>query len=137
VLNDIAGFYATPDEAIFSAKCKALADKFALLERHLGTGPYFDGTKFSLVDAVLGPIFRYFNVFDRIGEFGILLGKPRVAEWREALAVRQSVHDAVADDYNLRLWVFLKSRNSYLSSILTDGHSALIHNEPNNKLIRK
>jgi glutathione S-transferase len=137
VLNDIAGFYATPDEATFSAKCKALADKFALLERHLGTGPHFDGIKFSLVDAVFGPIFRYFNVFDRIGEFGILLGKPRVAEWREALAVRQSVHDAVADDYNLRLWVFLKSRNSYLSSILTESHSALLHNEPNKKKLER
>src|SRR5262249_11948046 len=80
-LNDIWGFYTAPDEAAFAAKAKALSGKFERLERRLGPGPYFAGDKFSLVDAAFGPVFRYFEVFDRIGDFGILADKPRVAAW--------------------------------------------------------
>src|SRR5262249_8793644 len=98
-LNDIWGLYTAPDEAAFGAKAKTLSDKFATLERRLGPGRYFAGDKFSLVDAAFGPVFRYFDVFDRIGELGILANKPRLAAWRAALAARPSVAGAVAPDY--------------------------------------
>jgi glutathione S-transferase len=125
-LNDIWGFYTAPDEAAFAAKAKALSGKFETLERRLGDGPYFAGDKFSLVDAAFGPVFRYFDVFDRIGDFGILAGKPRVAAWRKALAARPSVRDAVAADYETRLWAFLEGRKSYLSRLMApDGARGL------------
>jgi glutathione S-transferase len=117
-LNDVAGFYSAPDEAAFAAKTGALSDKFALLEQRLRSGPYFDGNQFSLVDAVFGPVFRYFDVFDRIGEFGILARKPRVIAWRNALAARPSIHKAVAPDYETRLWSFLHTRKSHISRIM-------------------
>jgi glutathione S-transferase len=121
-LNDIWGFYTAPDEAAFAAKAKVLSGKFETLERRLGDGPYFAGDKFSLVDAAFGPVFRYFDVFDRIGAFGILDGKPRVAAWRAALAARPSVRDAVARDYDARLWAFLEGRKSHLSRLMAaDG----------------
>src|SRR5262249_8055954 len=106
-LNDIWGFYTAPDEAAFAAKAKTLVGKFETVERRVGGGPFFAGDRFSLVDAAFGPVLRYFDVFDRIGEFGILSGKPRVAAWREALAARPSVRGAVAPDYEARLWTFL------------------------------
>jgi glutathione S-transferase len=120
-LNDIWGFYTAPDEAAFAAKAKALSGKFETLERRLGAGPYFAGSKFSLVDAAFGPVFRYFGVFDRIGAFGILGGKPRLAAWRVALAARPSVRDAVAPDYQARLRDFLESRKSHLSRLMAAG----------------
>src|ERR1700754_762221 len=87
VLNDIAGLYSAPDEASFKAKAAQLAARFARLETRVGA-PWFDGEKFSLVDAVFGPVFRYFDVFDEIGEFVILTGQPKLARWRKALAGR-------------------------------------------------
>lgn len=116
-LNDIAGLYSASDEAAFTAKAEALAAKFARLESHLGKAPWFDGD-FSLVDAVFGPVFRYFDVFDRIGEFGILAGKPKVAAWRKALAARPSIREAVTADYEVRLGRFLAQRNSHLSTLM-------------------
>src|SRR6202521_1452221 len=85
VLADIAGFYAAPDEATFNAKATQLAQRFARLEARVAAAPWFDGEPFSLVDAVFGPVFRYFDVFDAIGDFGILTDKPRLTRWREAL----------------------------------------------------
>ncbi len=117
VLSDIAGLYSAKDQPAFAAKAKALAAKFARLESHLGPGPWFDGD-FSLVDAVFGPVFRYFDVFDRIGEFGILAGKPKVAVWREALANRPSIRQAVGTDYENRLEKFLTARHSHLSTLM-------------------
>jgi glutathione S-transferase len=119
VLNDIGGFYSAADAAAFDTKTRALAAKFALLEGRLDAGgSYFDGERFSLVDAVFGPVFRYFDDFDRIGEFGILADKPRVAAWRRALAARESVRAAVSADYAQRLWAFLIARNSHLSRLM-------------------
>jgi glutathione S-transferase len=116
ILNDIAGFYAAPDEASFASKLAALADKFSLLENRLRAEPYFDGQAFSLVDAVHGPVFRYFDTFDKIGEFGVLAGKPKVAAWRGALRERPSVKTAVSASYDQLLLDFLRKRNSFLSS---------------------
>jgi glutathione S-transferase len=117
-LNDIAAFYSAPDEASFAAKAGKLSDKFAWLERRLELGPYFDGSKFSLVDAVFGPVFRYFDVFDRIGDFGILAGKPKVTGWRTNLAARPSIRAAVAADYEARLSAFLHARKSHISQLM-------------------
>lgn len=118
VLNDIWGLYSAPDAAGFDGKAKALACKFAQLEQRLLDGPYFDGPRFSLVDAAFGPVFRYFDVFDRIGDFGVLAEKPKVNAWRTVLAARPSVQNAVARDYERRLWVFLETRKSYMSLLM-------------------
>jgi glutathione S-transferase len=124
VLNDIAGLYSAADETAFAQKTKALTEKFALLEARLGPGPYFDGERFSLVDVVFGPVFRYFDAFDRIGGFGILAGKPKVAAYRQALSARPSVRAAVSSDYNARLWTFLQARHSLLSRLIAHGAKA-------------
>jgi glutathione S-transferase len=120
-LNDIAGFYAAPDEASFKSKATALSDKFAILERRLGVGSYFDGEQFSLVDAVFGPVFRYFDVFDKIGDFHVLTGKPKSSSWRTELASRPSIKRAVSEDYETRLWLFLEARKSHLSRTMGVG----------------
>jgi glutathione S-transferase len=117
VLGDIAGFYAAPDEAIFTAKALQLEARFARLETRIAASPWFDGSEFSLVDAVFGPVFRYFDVFDTIADFGILAGKPKLARWRKALAARPSVRAAVSADYPVRLRDFLHRRNSWLSQL--------------------
>ena len=117
VLNDIAGFYAAPDEASFKAKTSQLEQRFARLEARVAAAPWFDGESFSLVDAVFGPVFRYFDVFDEIAEFGILAGKPKLKRWRNSLAVRPSVRAAVSADYPALLRDFLDRRNSWLSKL--------------------
>ena len=118
VLNDIAGFYSASDSSGFNAKIAVLREKFKRLEAELETGPYFAGDRFSLVDVVFGPVFRYFDVFDQIGAFGILADLPKVDSWRQALGSRGSVENAVGNDYPSLLRVFLLRRNAHLSSLM-------------------
>ena len=117
VLNDIAGFYAAGDETTFKAKTIQLERRFARLEARVAAAPWFDGAEFSLVDAVFGPVFRYFDVFDDIADFGILAGKPKLAHWRTNLAERLSVRSAVRAAYPALLHDFIERRNSWLSGL--------------------
>ena len=123
ILNDIAGLYGAADQAAFAARAEALRTKFSRLEERL-RGPWFDGARFSLVDAVFGPVFRYFDAFDRVGDFAILAGKPKLAAWRRALALRPSVKAAVAPQYPARLWDFLRARKSHLSRLMEEKAAA-------------
>src|SRR3979490_2516921 len=46
VLNDIAGFYAAPDEATFKAKISQLEQRFARLDGRVAAAPWVDGDNF-------------------------------------------------------------------------------------------
>ena len=118
ILNDIAGFYSASAPETFATKTKALTEKFARVEARLTDGPYFAGLKFSLVDAAFAPVFRYFDVFDTIADFGVLEGKPATTKWRLALRERPSVDIAAASDYPTRLRAFLLARKSWLSQLM-------------------
>lgn len=118
ILADIWTVETTPDRAAFDAKAASLRDKFQRLESQLGKGPYFDGERFSLVDAVFAPAFRYFDVFDRFIDLGTFSGLPKVQAWRRALAARPSVKDAVVADYEARLEAFLRRQRSWLAGRL-------------------
>ena len=119
-LDAIAGFYAAKDEETFEQKRDVLQQRLSWLERHLGDGPFFSGETFSLVDAAYAPVFRYFDAFERIGDF--FADTPKVRAYRAALADRASVHAAVVADFPQRLMRFLKARGSHLSTLI--AHAA-------------
>ena len=115
MLNAIAGFYKASSHDQLGVMAKNIHRKFEQLESVLADGPYFAGNSFSMVDAVFGPVFRYFDVFDRIGEFGFFDDTPKVIAWRAALAKRASVKAAARADYDELLVAFLLARQSAIS----------------------
>lgn len=117
-LNDIAGFYTALDAGMLEAKAAALHARFRVIQGQLGRGPWFADDHFSLVDAVYAPVFRYFDTFDRIADFGIFDGLPGLAEWRHALAGRPSVQSAVTAEYPERLADFVRRKDSALSRMM-------------------
>lgn len=118
LLDRIAAFYNAPDEAALARSADEIRERLRQLEAVLGEGPYFAGASFRLVDAVFGPVFRYFDVFDGIDGvdgFGFWHGLPRVLRWRAALAARPSVAGAVRDDYPALLAAFVAARGGALA----------------------
>lgn len=118
ILNSIAGFYNAPNSDSFEQKQDELISKFLWIEQSLHSSGYFSGDSFSLVDGVYGPIFRYFDVFDTIKDFGVFNDTPKVNNWRHLLQSRPSIQQAVTEDYAQRLLKFLQKRNSYLSTLI-------------------
>jgi glutathione S-transferase len=114
VLGDIWGYETAQDAATTDRKAGDLRSKFQWLERNLAEGPWFAGDRFSLVDAVFGPVFRYFDVFDTLADHQIFTATPKVRAWRSALAERPSVRNAVTADYEEQLMTFLCNKSAYL-----------------------
>ncbi len=117
VLADLWGYETAQTEAQFLAKVASLEQKLARVEAALGDGPWFRGNAFGLVDAVFGPVFRYFEVFDRIRDPGLFRDRPRLTRWRAALMARPSVVAAVGPDYTERLHAFLEAHDAYLHRV--------------------
>lgn len=118
VIADVFAFYMAPDAAAFERKCRDLQARFRWLERVLGDGPYFAGAQFCLVDAAFAPVFRLFDTFDRIGEFGVFQTLHRVPAYRAALAERVSVRQAAVSDYAEIFRQYLSARGSHLSRLM-------------------
>ena len=127
LLNTIGAFYNAADPAALAAKASEIRSRLAQLERVLGSGPYFAGEKFSIVDAVFGPVFRYFDVFETIEDFGFFDGLNKVAAWRDALSRRDSVARAARPDYPELLTHFLRDRRSELSKRMTTADAKAAH----------
>jgi glutathione S-transferase len=124
VLNLIGAFYNAADEAALATRAADIRARLVQLEAALGEGPYFAGESFSVVDAVFGPVFRYFDVFDAIEDFGFWSDLPKVRRWRRALAARPSVAEAVHQNYPELLWHFLLARRSALSRHMANARAA-------------
>lgn len=127
MLNGIGRLYNAPDQTAFDAALAALNSMAKRLEEVLATrdrGPYFSGAQFGLVDAVFGPVFRYFDVFEAHADLTLTGGGEVLANWRRALRERESVRLAVSDDYSERLVRFVMARGAVLGTRMADRIAA-------------
>jgi len=125
ILNDIGGLYNAPDASQYQSKSKVIQNKFKSINQFLETeyenqqGEYFAGDNFSLIDAVYGPIFRYFDTFEAYANLHLFEDLEQINNWREALSKRLSVKQAVRDDYPELLRNFVLKRDSHLASLMS------------------
>ena len=118
ILNNIANLYNAKDKASFQNIHTEIQGKFQFIEKELSGTPFFSGDKFHLVDAVYGPIFRYFEVFNSFTELNTFAHLSKCQLWRKALSQRKSVQQAVSEDYSALLIQFLINRDSYISQLI-------------------
>jgi glutathione S-transferase len=117
ILSDLWVVETSPDRAAVESRIKALREKFVRLEGEI-KGPWFDGGAFSLVDAVFAPVFRYFDLIDKLLDHGIFRDLPEIAAWRKALMARPSVQKAVSAEYPALLAAFVQNQKGYLASLM-------------------
>jgi glutathione S-transferase len=118
ILNFIGSLYNATDKKSFTDIRAEIQQKFQRVEGEILGSPFFSGEKFHLIDAVYGPVFRYFDVFDRFIALDIFCKLPRTRAWRYQLQQRKSVQLAVTPKYPELLIEFLRNRNSYLSNLI-------------------
>jgi len=118
ILNSISALYNAKGEEVFENRRSEIKKKFQIVEQEVSGTPFFSGDKFHLIDAVYGPIFRYFDVFDRFTNLNIFDNLIRTKAWRIALQQRSSVQLAVTPEYPELLLQFIKKRNSYFSGLV-------------------
>jgi glutathione S-transferase len=86
--------YSNSEEA-FAKAAAGIAKPFGKLEQALTeaghNGPYFNGPKFSLVDAAYAPFLQRYTFMDRLKPVGVIEKFPRLAAWRNALLANAAV----------------------------------------------
>ncbi len=92
--------------------------RLAIVEGVLGGGPYFNGQRFSVIDAVYATLFRYFEVFDPLLKVDTLSTFVKMNKWSQALARRQAVVDCVPSNYGELLRGLIRGQSSYLSRLV-------------------
>lgn len=116
-LNSIGKLYAAPDQATFEHARDELLSRLGQIEHEIRE-PWFDGSRFGLVDAAFGPAFRYLEVFRARGGPDLFIGSPRAAAWSRRLMERPSVRAAVSADYPELLIEFVRKKGSHLAGML-------------------
>jgi len=89
-----AAAYSDSEEELIAHAAK-IADPFGKLDAALGergnAGPFFNGPRFSLVDAAYAPFLQRYTFVDRLRPLGIIEKYPRLGAWRDALLAAPSV----------------------------------------------
>ncbi len=116
-IGNIGKLYSARDIDAFDSARAALSDKWQTLEDSLDDGPYFGGENFSLVDAAFAPVFRYFDVIEMLSDIDFFVDVPKVRTWRNVLASRPSVQQAVSEDFPKRLLQFFAGKNSVIGDL--------------------
>lgn len=114
-LSDAWGLLNATDHETAGAKAAAFRKKLERFEAEMSDGPYFNGKNFSMVDAAIAPIFRYFDILAFGSTHPVFDGLERVANWRRALAQRPSIKEAVAQDYATRFLQHLQDQRALLA----------------------
>ena len=112
------------DEASYKASAAKIPVPFERLERALerqGAGPFFDGAKYSLVDAAYAPFLQRYFFLDRVKPLGIIEKFPRLKAWGQALLRRPSTHSFPEAEFEALYRLNLKRRKKWVSQFIADA----------------
>ncbi len=118
--------YAPTEEAFHKSSAKIPA-AFEKLEKALATqsdGPFFNGEKFSLVDAAYAPFLQRYFFLDRVKKLGHIEKFPRLKAWAEALIARPTVHSFPQPELEAMYRENLKRRSMWASQFIDSPKAA-------------
>jgi glutathione S-transferase len=87
------------------------------LERQ-GSGPFFNGAGYALVDAAYAPFLQRYFFLDRIRKLGHIENYPRLKAWGEALVARPSTHTFPPAEFEQLYRRAVKNRNKWISQFV-------------------
>jgi glutathione S-transferase len=108
-------------EADYVSAAARIPVPFERLEQALekqGSGPFFNGAEYSLVDAAYAPFLQRYVFLDRVKPIGHLESFPRLQAWTDALLARPSTHSFPPDEFEALYRANLKRRNKWVSQFV-------------------
>ena len=119
-----SAMYADSEEE-FAAKAAKLSGPFGKLDEALAkrgnAGPYFNGPKFSLVDAAYAPFLQRYTFMDRLRPLGVIEKFPHLARWRDALLAAPAVKASTVSNIEAVWQENLILRKRWLSKFVSEN----------------
>ena len=106
--------YLAGEETEFEQRRAEARDKLRRLEEQFGDGPFFNGERFSLLDAAIAPAFMRIALMEESRPMGLLDNLPKVQRWSEALLARDSMRRSVVPEFPDLFREYLVASGSFL-----------------------
>jgi glutathione S-transferase len=117
----VTGCAYADSEADYRKAVDKIAVPFERLEQALakqGSGPFFNGASYALVDAAYAPFLQRYFFLDRIKPLGHIEKYPRLKAWATALMARPSTHSFPAAEFEAMYRANVKRRNKWISQFI-------------------
>jgi glutathione S-transferase len=117
----VTGCAYSDSEADYRKAVAEIPVAFERLEKALekqGSGPFFNGAKYALVDAAYAPFLQRYHFLDRIKPLGLIERFPRLKAWSAALMERRSTHSFPPAEFEAMYRANVKRRNKWLSQFI-------------------
>lgn len=114
----VTGTAYADSEGDYNAAAAKIPVPFERLEKALikqSSGPFFNGGRYSLVDASYAPFLQRYFFLDRIKPLGHIEKFPRLKAWAEALLARPSTHSFPPDEFETLYRANVKRRQKWIS----------------------
>ena len=114
-------------EADYNKAVEQIPVPFERVEKALekqASGPFFNGAKYSLVDAAYAPFLQRYYFLDRVKKLGQIEKYPRLKAWMEALLARPSTHSFPAAEFEAMYREGLRRRNKWVSQFIEPARAA-------------
>ena len=108
-------------EADYDKAAARIPLPFERLERALekqGSGPFFNGARYALVDAAYAPFLQRYFFLERIRKLGHIEKFPRLKAWAEALVARPSTHSFPPAEFEALYRQNVRRRNKWISQFI-------------------
>ncbi len=120
ILNTTYEFYTTEDKKRFNHLKNTLIDRFEVLEEEFSDGPFFNGEKFSMIDAVYAPVFRYHHRIAGYKDYNLFEDAENIKAWGDRLMQRSSIIKSVPGSYDQHMTAYLKKLDSVFTNEIKD-----------------
>ena len=114
ILNTTFNFMHENDPKKFNHLKETLIDRFEILEEEMSEGEYYNGSDFSMIDAVFAPLFLYLQQIAKYKDYELFEDAPNVEAWGDRLLQRSSVINSVPDSYQDDITAYLTGLDSIL-----------------------
>ncbi len=125
---DIASAHAyAADEAGFESAAARMPAAFEKIETALagqGGGPFFNGARYSLVDAAYAPFLQRHLFLERIRRVGHIDKFPRLEAWAAAIAARPSTHSFPPAEYEAMYRDMVRQRKCWMAQFVDGAKEA-------------
>jgi glutathione S-transferase len=114
-------------ETDYERAAEGIPVPFERLEKALkrqGPGPFFNGAKYSLVDAAYAPFLQRYVFLDRVRRLGQIEKFSRLRAWCDALLNRDSTHSFPPNEFEAMYRSNLRRRNKWVSQFIEPVRTA-------------
>lgn len=112
--------YATAaNEEVFKENRQQVEDGLQRLEGVIAGEPYFNGSKFHLIDAAYASFFMRLDILEGQCRSGFYENKPKISAWAEALRNRDTVKNSVIPDLAEKYIDYICSAGEYAQKVFS------------------